>query len=1011
MSPDPASAEARAPDDASFLLGGGRTGELIGRFDWSRTPLGPLSGWPQSLRTVTAMLLRSPLPIVLLWGPEGIMIYNDAYAVFAGARHPQLLGSEVRRGWAEVADFNDNVMKVGLSGRTLSYKDQELTLYRNGRAEQVWMDLDYSPVLDDGGQPAGVIAFVVDTTERVRAQAHIQAERSRLTRLFEQAPGMMAMLSGPEHVVELANPAFVRLMGGGDLLDLPIRDALPDIARQGFIDILDNAYRSGTAFVGNAAKVQLQHGEGQARERILDFVCQPVTGPSGEVSGIFIEGYDVTERRLAADALRANERRLRFLDALTKATAASTDASVILAITTRMLGEHMSVSVCAYADMDPDQDGFTIRGDWSAPGSQSITGHYSLAAFGQLALHNLHAGLPLVLDDTRAQLAPEEAATFLGIGLAATICMPLVKEHRLTALMAVHDKAPRRWTQEEQALLTEVTERSWAHIERVRSEAQRRLGEQRFVRELEQKVAERTAELAQSESNIRTILETSHLFQGLLDLDGRLRYTNATALEGIGARLDDIKGWPLWTTPWFADTAGAPALVEAAVRRVAAGGTEHMSMTLNLPTGLRAFDLSLRPVQDPSGAVVGMVFEAVEMTARIMAEQALRQAQKMEEIGNLTGGIAHDFNNLLTVILGSLELLRLRVPDDPALLRLLDNATAGAERGASLTSRMLAFARKQELRTERIDVRTLIEGMTDLLERSLGATIAVELQLPARLPAVETDANQLESALLNLAINARDAMDGQGRIVIAARAARHAHAVDGLQPGHYVCLAVTDTGVGMDEATLKRAAEPFFTTKGIGKGTGLGLSMVHGLAQQCGGTLLIRSAPSAGTTAEIWLPALAAGAADTAPRGRAAAPPAQADAAGPWKILAVDDDPLVLANTVQILGELGHQVAAAGSGKEALAILDEDDFDLVVTDYAMPNMTGTQLAVALRARRPALPILLVSGYTDLAPGAYPQIPRLPKPYSRASLAQALADAMGAGEGANEGEAAASVCEN
>ncbi|UYB53696.1 PAS domain-containing protein [Xanthomonas sp. AM6] len=997
MTPDHATSDTEALA-YPFLHGGGRTGALIARFDWSRTPLGPLSEWPQSLRTVTAMLLRSPLPIVLLWGREGIMIYNDAYAVFAGARHPQLLGSEVRQGWAEVAEFNDNVMKVGLAGRTLSYKDQELTLHRNGRPEQVWMDLDYSPVLDDSGVPAGVIAFVVDTTERVRAQAHIQAERTRLTRLFDQAPGLMMMLTGREHVVELANPAFVRLMGGGALLGLPIREALPDMARPDFLAILDDAYRSGTAFVANSAKFQLQHA-GQAHERILDFVCQPVTGPSGEVTGIFIEGHDVTEQRRAADALHANERRLRFLDALAKATAASTEAGAILATTTRMLGEYLGVSVCAYADMDPDQDGFTIRGDWSAPGARSITGHYSLTAFGRLAVGNLRAGLPLVLDDNRAQLPPEEAATFLDIGLAATICMPLVKEGRLTALMAIHDRVPHRWTQEELSLLTEVTERSWAHIERVRSEAQRRLDEQRFLRELERKVAERTAELAQSQSNIRTVLETSHLFQGLLDLDGRLRYTNATALQGIGARLDDILGWPLWTTPWFAQTDGAPALVEAAVRRVAAGATEHMSMTLNLPTGVRAFDLSLRPVLDAAGAAVGMVFEAVEMTARIMAEKALRQAQKMEEIGNLTGGIAHDFNNLLTVILGNLELLRLRVPDDALLHRLLDNATAGAERGAALTARMLAFARKQDLRTERLDVKALVEGMTDLLERSLGATIALQLELPTQLPAVETDANQLESALLNLAVNARDAMDGQGRILIAARTTRRRHAADGLRPGRYVCLAVTDTGTGMDEATLKRAAEPFFTTKGVGKGTGLGLSMVHGLAQQCGGALLIHSTPGLGTTAEIWLPAADATAADLAPPAPRA-PAAPEAVAGPLKILAVDDDRLVLANTAQMLGELGHQVAVAGSGPEALATLAQQRFDLVVTDYAMPDMTGMQLAVAIRQAQPALPILLVSGYTDLAPGAHPQIPRLPKPYSRASLARAVVDAVGTGANAS-----------
>ena len=230
-----------APDVSShvFLPDGGELGALIRRFDWSQTTLGPLAGWPASLKTVTAMLLLSPTPIVLLWGERGIMVYNDAYSVFAGSRHPQLLGSEVREGWPEVADFNDNVMKVGLAGGTLSYKDQELVLYRNGRPERAWMNLDYSPVFDDQAQPAGVIALVVETTERVLAERELQGQQARLQEMFEQAPGLMAMLRGPEHVFEMANPAYLRVVGERDVIGKPVREALPEVERQGFIDILD----------------------------------------------------------------------------------------------------------------------------------------------------------------------------------------------------------------------------------------------------------------------------------------------------------------------------------------------------------------------------------------------------------------------------------------------------------------------------------------------------------------------------------------------------------------------------------------------------------------------------------------------------------------------------------------------------------------------------------------------------------------------------------------------------
>ncbi|MGF6710843.1 signal transduction histidine kinase [Luteibacter sp. W1I16] len=559
------------PADLSWLDQGGEAGALIRAFDWTRAGIGPLETWPQSLRTVTGLLLLSPVPIVLLWGEKGIMIYNDAYSVFAGNRHPALLGSEVREGWAEVADFNDNVMRVGLAGGTLAYRDQELTLVRHGKPEPVWMNLDYSPVLDESGKPAGVIAIVSETTERVLA-----------------------------------------------------------------------------------------------------------------------------------------EERLR-----------------------------------------------------------------------------------------------------------------------------------------------------------------------RFHEDLEAKVAERTADLERSR------------------------------------------------------------------------------------------------------------------VARAKAEQALAQVQKMEALGNLTGGIAHDFNNLLMAVQGSLELLRERMPQEPLLVRLLDNARAGAERGSTLTRRMLAFARRQELKKERVDLRTLVEGMKELMQRTLGGTVAVETQFAPGLPAVEADPNQLESALLNLAVNARDAMDGAGTIVIATDETWVGAGEGPVAPGHYVRLALSDAGSGMDEATLKRAVEPFFTTKGVGKGTGLGLSMVHGLAEQLGGALILHSRVDEGTTAEIWLPAAAP--LPDAPVATVPPGPSTGRCASSrtLTILTVDDDELVRATTVEMLEDLGYAVVPASSGAEALSLLDTQCVDLVITDHAMPHMTGMQLAVRLRERYPTLPVVMATGYADLPTGPQLDLPRLAKPFSQASLAEVV----------------------
>ncbi|MEH6664042.1 MAG: ATP-binding protein [Brevundimonas sp.] len=354
----------------------------------------------------------------------------------------------------------------------------------------------------------------------------------------------------------------------------------------------------------------------------------------------------------------------------------------------------------------------------------------------------------------------------------------------------------------------------------------------------------------------------------------------------------------------------------------------------------------------------------------------------MEAIGKLTGGVAHDFNNLLAAIMGSVELAIKRLPADPRVTPLLDNALQGARRGALLTQRMLAFARKQELNIAPVDVASLVRGMADFMERSLGPQIEVMLHFPVSMPRALADQNQLESALLNLMVNARDAMDGQGVITVSARCAAAGPGDADLAAGDYIRLEVADSGAGMDAATLARAHEPFFTTKGVGKGTGLGLSMAHGFAAQCGGRLEIASTPGAGTSVAIWLP-IAAAAQDQTAR------PAPLETAAPsqrLKILVVDDDPLVLLNTVALLEEMDHEVGAAASAGEALDLLRTDlRFNLVLTDYAMPQMTGIDLAEAARQLPVTPPVGIMTGYADLAQGTTLDLPRLAKPFSQDEL--------------------------
>ena len=377
-----------------------------------------------------------------------------------------------------------------------------------------------------------------------------------------------------------------------------------------------------------------------------------------------------------------------------------------------------------------------------------------------------------------------------------------------------------------------------------------------------------------------------------------------------------------------------------------------------------------------------------EIAERRVTEASLRHAQKMEAVGQLTGAIAHDFNNLLSASLGSLGLLRNYIPNDNhRAARLLATASQAAERGAALTQRLLAFGRRQALMPEVVDLPQLINGMSALLNSSLGTSAKVVMRFPQFVAPVEVDANQLELAILNLAMNARDAMLTGGEITITAQhEEEHLQAANGLPPGQYVVLSVIDTGQGMDEATLIRATEPFFTTKDVGRGTGLGLSMVHGFAAQSGGCFLLHSEKGVGTTAELWLPRAkgASALSGLTHRAQHARQPQQGT------VLVVDDDPLVLTSTAAMLENLGYATIGAIAGQEALERLRQDrQVDLVITDYAMPGMTGVQLADELRHIRPHLPVLLMTGYADLQGSALGSIERLAKPLRQDILARAL----------------------
>jgi signal transduction histidine kinase len=372
-------------------------------------------------------------------------------------------------------------------------------------------------------------------------------------------------------------------------------------------------------------------------------------------------------------------------------------------------------------------------------------------------------------------------------------------------------------------------------------------------------------------------------------------------------------------------------------------------------------------------------------------EAALAQVhemQKVESLGQLTGGVAHDFNNLLMAILGNLGLASKYTTDDPKITRLINSAIKAAERGATLTKRMLAFARRQELKPEVVDVPRLVGGMVDMLRHTLGPQIRIVTEFAAGALTTRADPNQLELALLNLALNARDAMSEGGKLVIAARRETvTAGAVAGLGAGEYICISERDDGCGMDEPTMARAAEPFFTTKNPGAGTGLGLSMVDGLVAQSGGAMRIRSQRGVGTTVELWLPVSQP--ADVSVHDLPTQPRAhQRDG---LLVLIVEDDEMVAAGTLAMVEDLGHNVIEANSALVALDILETNrEIDIVLTDHAMPGMNGTELASRIRGAWPQLPVILATGYADLPNGPDPSLPRLNKPYRQQELADLIA---------------------
>ncbi len=1058
----PAATLARTGAGLSFLVGGGEAGALMRTLDWTATALDEPDGWSQPLKTLVGVLLASGQPMCIIWGSERTFLYNDGYAPILGRKHPAAMGRLYFEIWPEArADMTPYVDRV-FAGEPVHMDDLVLLLERHDQPEETHFSFSFTPVRDETGAVAGIFCACTETTTQVMLSRQLTVERLQQQRLLQQMPGYVCLLSGPEHIYEYINDAYVEVSGPRDFIGRAVRDVFPELEGQDRIELLDGVYATGVPFLGRDLPIQLA---GNPEPRFIDMLVEPIFDGAGAVTGLFVGGYEVTERKRAEQALWESDARLQAItDSIdqmiwstlpdgnadfynqrwydfTGAPRGSMDdeawslmvhpddrdrawAKWRHSLETGDLYEieyrlrHRSGDyrwVLGRAVAMRDDAGEIVRWFGSGTDIQEIVEAREILMQSAKRLEREVAegtaerklladvvestdALVMVLDLNYGLLAlnkanADEFERIYGV-------RPKVGDNVLDLLadQPKHQAAVRSgWAPAlagEEFTFTEAfgdPNRVRPHYEikfnTLRDDNGNRIGAYQFTYDVTDRLrAQAIVEVNQA--RLRTIFETSYQYQALLDADGIVQEVNSTALSGIEARAEEVVGKPFWATPWFTDTPGMPEAVRAGVAHVAAGNDFHQEVMVNLPIGQRTFDFSMRPIRDQNNKVVAIVPEAVDITARRQAEDSLRQSQKLEAMGQLTGGVAHDFNNLLTPIIGGLDMLQRRRLGGEREQRLIEGALQSADRAKTLVQRLLSFARRQPLQSVSVDMANLVTNMADLIASTTGPQIEVIVDVEEDLPAAKADSNQLEMAILNLCVNARDAMASGGalRISVATETIEPGHRT-ALEAGPYIRLLVADTGAGMDEATLARAIEPFFSTKGVGKGTGLGLSMVHGLAAQLGGALTVSSRLGAGTDVEVWLPVTAG----SLPLANEVPP-----ATGPKLVgtaLLVDDEPLVRMSTADMLTDLGFAVLEAASAKEALTIIDHGgQFDVLVTDHLMPGMTGVDLAARVRKQRPGIPVLLVSGFAE-PQGVESTMPRLIKPFRQVELAARLISLM------------------
>ncbi|WP_187276080.1 PAS domain-containing protein [Methylobacterium sp. WL116] len=917
--------------DASALAGGGDMGALMRAYDWSVTSLGPQEHWPQPLLTLVRVMLNSRQPMFICWSGDRTLVYNDAYVPMLGERHPTALGRPFFETWPEVRGEVGVLMDRVFAGEPVHMDDLQLTLHRNGYPEETHFAFSYTPVPGDDGAVLGLFCACTETTRQVLAERQAASERQRQQALLQQMPGFVAVLREPSHIFEYVNDAYVTVAGRRAYIGRNVREVFPELVGQGFYELLDLVYSTGEPFTARTVPIRFA---GEDSDRYLDFLYQPIRDADGAVTGIFAGGYEVSDQIRSQAALAESESRYRTLFE-------SIDVGFcIIEVTFDDADRAIDYRILEANPAFERQTGADVVGRWVSEFAPDLERHW-FDTYGRVAR-------------TGESSHFENRADVFG------------RWFDVRALR-VGDPAARRVA----VLFSDISER-------------KRMEEELQVLNttLEQQVFERTAE----RDRLWTLSE---------DMLARANYEGM--MSAVSPAWTRVLGWS--EAELLSRSYGTfmhPDDMERTLDGLARMGETRQPARFE--NRIATKDGSWKPLEwmvvpEADGThfiAVGRDLTIVKAreTELASAQEALRQAQKMEAVGQLTGGVAHDFNNLLTVIKSSTDLLKRPDLPEERRQRYIGAISDTVARAAKLTGQLLAFARRQALKPEVFDAGRSVLTISDMVGTLSGSRVKIVTDIPDEPCFIDADPSQFDTALVNMAVNARDAMDGEGTLTITV------HPVSTIPPirshpavsGDFVAVCIEDTGAGIAPDRIEHIFEPFFTTKGVGQGTGLGLSQVFGFAKQSGGEIRVQSTVGQGTMFVLYLPKVKA-----APPSPETEPEPLVDGHGTC-VLVVEDNVDVGTFATQTLAELGYVTVWASDAEEALAELAADAarFDVVFTDVVMPGMNGIELAHEIRRRHHDMPVLLASGYSHvLAQNGTYGFELLHKPYSVEQLSRLL----------------------